>query len=73
MNKEDDYRNNAAESVELAAKLPTAREKGRLLRLAEKWLDLAEHTSRLSRRHTARLPEHPLVQKKLGPDRVDAG
>ncbi len=68
MGKEEDYRKNAAETVELAAKLPTTADKGRLLRLAEKWLDLADRAHR--RIKPPSMPEHPLLRRKLGPDRV---
>jgi hypothetical protein len=42
MTKEDDYRQNAADTVDLARRAGTSTDKGRLLALAEKWLDLAE-------------------------------
>ena len=41
MTKEDDYRQSAAETMELAGRAPIS-DKGRLLALAEAWLDLAE-------------------------------
>ncbi len=67
MGKEEDYRKNAAETVDLAAKLPTTADKGRLLRLAEKWLDLADRAHRQVVRHRGQIPEHPLLKQKLGP------
>ena len=53
MNKEDEYRANAAETVELANRAPATADKGRLLRLAEKWLDLADRARRLTKRQSA--------------------
>ncbi len=67
MGKEEDYRKNAAETVELAAKLPTTGDKGRLLCLAEKWLDLADRAHRRVVRHHRQIPEHPLLKRKFGP------
>jgi len=68
MTKEDDYRKNAAETVELANRATTSADKGRLLRLAENWLDLADRAARLTRRfgqkqHNECGPEHPLVRQ----------
>jgi hypothetical protein len=66
MTKEDDYRKNAAETLELAHRAGTSADKGRLLALAEKWLDLADRTRRIARQHIGRLrQEHPLVRSKL--------
>jgi hypothetical protein len=42
MTKEDEYRQNAADTVQLAQRASSSSDKGRLLRLAEAWLDLAE-------------------------------
>jgi hypothetical protein len=42
MNKEDDYRRNAADTVQLAQRASSSEDKGRLLKLAEAWLDLAD-------------------------------
>lgn len=68
MGKEEDYRRDAATAIELAAKLANAADKKRLLNMAEKWLDLADHAHRQQRRHSVKPPEHPLVRAKLGPD-----
>jgi hypothetical protein len=65
MSKEDDYRRNAAESVELAHRASTSRDRGRLLGLAEKWIDLADRTQRLAR-HARGSREHPLVKDRFG-------
>ena len=41
MSKEDDHKLNAARTVNLATRAATFADKGHLLDLAEKWLDLA--------------------------------
>jgi hypothetical protein len=61
MTKKDDYRRNAAETLELALRAGTSADKGRLLALAEKWLDLADHVGKIRQ-------VHPLVRSKI-PDR----
>jgi hypothetical protein len=48
MTKEADYRANAANSIELANRASSMIDKGRLLELAEKWLDLADRAHRLT-------------------------
>jgi hypothetical protein len=65
MNKEDDYRRNAADTVQLAQRASSSEDKGRLLRLAEAWLDLADRARRSARRLGRPGTLHPLVQKKL--------
>jgi len=66
MNKEEDYRRKAADVVELAKRSATTADKGRLLRLAERWLDLADRAHRLGRRPKAPIEDHPLVRQVLG-------
>lgn len=68
MSKEEDYRRNAAETVELANHAMTSVDKGRLLRLAENWLDLADRAARLTKRFGPKRrpeygPDHPLVRQ----------
>jgi hypothetical protein len=46
MSKEDDYRRNAADAVELANRAASSSDKSRLLALAEGWLDLADRAHR---------------------------
>jgi hypothetical protein len=70
MSNEDDYRRNAAESVELAHRASTTRDKSRLLSLAEKWLDLADRAQRLAR-HARGIREHPLVKDRFGRDQPE--
>jgi len=66
MSKTDEYLDNAAETVDLANRASSCADKSRLLRLAEKWLDLAERASRLVRRSKSPVGEHPLVTRVLG-------
>jgi hypothetical protein len=63
MSKADDYRRNAAEALELAGRAESSGDKGRLLSLAEKWLDLAERAHALAGNRIG--PLHPLVRAKI--------
>jgi hypothetical protein len=66
MTKEDDYRRNAAETLELASRAHSARDKGRLLSLTERWLDLAERAHEVARKGIGKVREmHPLVRAKI--------
>ena len=65
MAKADEYRRNAAETVELAHRSTTNKDKARLLALAEAWLDLADRADEIARQQT-RLREHPLIAAKFG-------
>jgi hypothetical protein len=73
MTKEDDYRINAARTIELASRSGSSADKGHLLSLAEKWLDLADRAHRLTKRIGAKHRGLPLVDRKLGigPSDVD--
>jgi hypothetical protein len=66
MSTEDDYRKNAAESIDLAQRATSTRDKGRLLALAEKWLDLSERARKAASRRIEKKQEHPLLKAKLG-------
>lgn len=71
MTKEDNYRKNAAETLELASRAATSGDKGRLLGLAEKWLDLAERAHAVACSRIGRVRAvHPLIRAKI-PDRPD--
>ena len=72
MTKEDDYRRNAAETVELASRAGNSADKGHLLALAEKWLDLAERAHKLTRRLSGTHRNHPLVDARLGDNQTKA-
>jgi hypothetical protein len=65
MSKEDDYRRNAADTMQLARRASSNEDKGRLVMLAEAWLDLAERARGAAKRLRRPLLVHPLVQKKL--------
>jgi hypothetical protein len=65
MNKEDDYRRNAVDTMQLAQGASSNEDKGRLLKLAEAWLDLADRARRTAKRLRRPSDIHPLVQKKL--------
>jgi len=70
MSKEDDYKLNAAQTVDLANRAASVADKSHLLDLAEKWLDLADraHAVRQRERRRKTTGEHPLLRHKLGPD-----
>jgi hypothetical protein len=68
MTKEEDYRKNAAATVDLANRAANSADKSRLLALAENWLDLADRAAKQTRRFGPRQrpdlrPEHPLVRR----------
>jgi hypothetical protein len=73
MSKEEEYRKNAAETVRMASRAATTVDKGRLLAMAEAWLDLADRAHRAAWHQSRRLREIPsLIQSKLTGDRRDA-
>jgi hypothetical protein len=63
MSKAAEYRDNAAEVMDLANRAGTAGDKSRLLALAEKWLALADRTIRFG---SGESDEHPPVGNSLG-------
>ena len=65
MTKEENYRRNAADSVQLAQRAGSTADKGRLLKLAEAWLDLADRAHSAPKRLRAPTILHPLIQKKM--------
>ena len=65
MTKETEYRANAANSIDLANRASSMRDKGRLLELAEKWLDLADRTHRFTHRFAPAARQHPPLPSKL--------
>jgi hypothetical protein len=65
MSKEDDYRRNAADTMQLAHRASSSADKGRLVTLAEAWLDLADRARRTAKRLRRPSIVHPLVRKKL--------
>jgi hypothetical protein len=67
MSKEEDYRRNAAETLELAQRVGSTGDRTRLLALADNWLDLAERAHRLGSRQRRKgaTTLHPLVRAVL--------
>jgi hypothetical protein len=65
MTKEDDYRNNAAEMIQLARRASSSADKRRLLNMAEAWLDLADRSHNALRRLRKPSVLHPLVREKI--------
>jgi hypothetical protein len=72
MSKEGDYRDNARDSMELAARAAGNADKTRLLELAGKWRDLADDRVRRNKYLGPHPPDHPLVRAKFGPDTLEA-
>jgi hypothetical protein len=70
MTKEDHYRRNAAETIQMAQRASSISDKGRLLRLAEAWLNLADRVHSAARNLRRPTIVHPLIQKNtsLYPD-----
>jgi hypothetical protein len=68
MAREDDYRRNASDTIDLARRAAGTANKIRLLKLAESWLDLADraHGHDLARRRQTPNTLHPLVRAKIG-------
>jgi hypothetical protein len=66
MTKENDYLDNAAETMRLAQHASSSLDKTRLVKLAEGWVDLAEKAHEDTRRPRRPTILHPLVQKKMG-------
>jgi hypothetical protein len=63
MSKQDEYLNDAAQTLELAMRAPSFSERSRLLNLANKWLDLADRFRQQSEATTRGRNEHPLVKR----------
>ena len=69
MSKEDEYRRNAGDTVDLARRAASTADKSRLLALAESWLNLADRAHRATTRHMRRAGDlHPLIRAKLSED-----
>ena len=66
MTKENDYRHNAAETLQLAQNTSSTADKGRLLKLAEAWLDLADRARQVTGRLRKSGAVHPMVRETLG-------
>jgi hypothetical protein len=63
MTEENDYRQHAADALQLAQQTSSTSDKRRLLRLAEAWLDLADRARKVAK--NLRGPTQPPVQQKI--------
>ena len=64
MSKDDDYRDYAARTMDLAQRASSPADKGRLLMMAEAWLDLADRVP--SAREVRKSRElHPVIRTPL--------
>jgi hypothetical protein len=59
MSKQHDYRAYAAELIDLASRANSTSHKGRLLAMAEAWLQLADRAPRVLGQQTAKLRDFP--------------
>jgi hypothetical protein len=72
VSKEDEYRRHAAETMELASRASTTKDKGRLLAITEAWLDLADRAQRAASQHARKVQElHLLLRAKVTGERPD--
>lgn len=71
MTKDEEYRENAARSVDLAQRATSMADKGHMLRLAEAWLDLADRARQRIHQRARRVREHPLLRDRLGRNQPD--
>jgi hypothetical protein len=66
MSREDDYRTKAAASLHRALCATSVADKGRLLAMAEAWLELADRAHKVAAPQIRDMADHPLVRSKLG-------
>jgi hypothetical protein len=72
LSKEDEYRRHAAETMELASRASSTKDKGRLLAITEAWLDLADRAQRVAAQHKRKDQEiHSLLRSKVTGERPD--
>jgi len=67
MTCEDDYRKHAADLLHMAQRAANNADKGRLLEMAESWLDLANRAAKAIGRLRKPHEWHPLVRERLAP------
>jgi hypothetical protein len=75
VSKDEDYRNNAFDTLKLAERASSLADKLRLLQLAEGWMNLADRAQGLTRRfrNPSAPPEvHPLIESTLKDPREEA-
>jgi hypothetical protein len=65
MTKEEDYRKNASDTLQLVQRVSSNEDKTRLLKLAEGWLDLADRAANALRRQHKPTVVHPLLRDKF--------
>jgi hypothetical protein len=65
MTKQDDYLQSAADAMGLVRRAPSNEDKGRLLKLAQAWVDLADRARRAARRIRRPNLAEPLEPNKL--------
>jgi len=65
MTKQDDYLQSAADAMELVQRAPSNEDKGRLLKLAQAWVDLADRARKAARRIRKPFLAEPLEPNKL--------
>jgi hypothetical protein len=63
MSKQDDYLDNAAQTLNLASHVSKLAHRCHLLDLAEKWVELADRSYRQAEHCAGPLEEHPLVRR----------
>ena len=66
MSKQDEYRQFAADALDMAGKAAGIDSKTRLLNMADAWLNLADRADREPKRPRHPSREHPLVTKVSG-------
>jgi len=71
MSKQDDYLDNAAQTLNLANHVSKLAKRFHLLDLAEKWLELADRSQRQSKNSADPGEEHPLVKRAFCKDPPD--
>jgi hypothetical protein len=66
MSKENEYRNYAAKTMDLAQRASSTADKGRLLVMAEAWLALADRVHRAVSHEVRKVRDlHPLIRARL--------
>ena len=63
MSKQDDYLDNAAQTLNLANHVSKVAQRFHLLDLAEKWVELADRSHRQAEHCAGPREEHPLVKR----------
>ena len=71
MSKQDEYLDNAAQTLELATRISSSSERSHLLSLADKWLGLADRWREPLKASASQLKDHPLVERAFGPFRAE--